>query len=197
MATYKSIRYNIDYAGKAGSLMPLLTFTSDGSDATADFTSGIDSTYDEYLFIFNNIHPGTDNVFLSFNGSDDTSSHSYDITKTTTFFRAYHNEGDGTTLLGYTTGSDLAESTAFQVLEDGNSNDNDHGSSGFLYLFNPSSTTFVKHFMARISSTSAGDFALQSFTAGYFNTTAAITALQFKMSSGEIQGGTIQMFGVI
>jgi hypothetical protein len=196
MATYKSIRYNVDYQGKAGSLMPLSLFTSDGSDATADFTSKIDSTYDEYLFIFNSIHPQTDNVFLSFNGSDDTSSHSYDITKTTTFFRAYNNEGDDTTILGYATGSDLAESTAFQVLEDGNSNDSDHASSGFLYLFNPSSTTFVKHFIARMSSTSAGDFALQNFTAGYFNTTAAITALQFKFSSGEIQAGTIGMFGV-
>ena len=207
MATYASIKHNFTppaattSAQVGAGAMTLITSVDASSSATISFVDSasdvvLDNTYKTYVFKYVSAHPGTDNVFLSFNGSDDTSSHSYDITKTTTFFRAYHNEADGTTLLGYTTGSDLAQSTAFQVLEDGNSNDNDHASSGFLYLFNPSSTTFVKHFIARMSSTSAGDFALESFTAGYFNTTAAITAIQFKFSSGNIDAGTFKLYGI-
>jgi len=194
MASYKSIAYDQVLAN--ASAMVLLQEQTASSSATISFTKGIDSTYKEYIFAYVNAHPATDNVFLSFNGSDDASSHSYDIAKQTSFFRAYNNEGDSATILGEATGSDLALGTGFQYLEDGNSNDNDHASAGFLHLFSPSNTTFVKHFIAKTASTSAGDFALSNFIAGYFNTTAAITAIQFKFSSGNIDVGTFKLYGV-
>ena len=196
MATYQSIRYNVDYQGNAGSLMPLSLFTSDGSDATASFTSGIDSTYDEYLFIFNNIHPETDNTNFSFQVDTGTNT-SYNQTMTTTFFRAVLSEADDSPSLAYVTSQDQAQGTAFQILLAGIGNDNDQSGSGFLHLYNPSSSTSVKNFIARGNSLIASDQTYDNFVAGYINTTTAITRVQFKMSSDEIQGGTIGMFGVI
>jgi hypothetical protein len=196
MATYQSIRYNVDYGGKAGSLMPLSLFTSDGSDATADFTSGIDSTYSEYLFIFNNIHPETNNTNFSFQASIDSGSN-YNVTTTNTLFHAFHYEDNsGTPYIAYDTSRDLAQSTSFTVLIDSLGTDNDQNASGYLRLFNPSSITFVKHFIANSVTNTQNDGAINCFAAGYFNTTSAVDAIQFKMSSGEIQGGTIGMFGV-
>jgi hypothetical protein len=177
-------------------LVLLSTFTSDGSDATASFTSGIDSTYKEYMFVFNNIHPQTDYATLLFNGSTDGGSN-YNVTKTTTFFQAYHDEGDSATTLDYTTTTDLAQSTAFQNLGYGLGNDNDENASGILKLYNPSSTTHVKHFVSRINMNEYSGFSVDYNVAGYLNTTSAIDAIQFKMSSGEIQGGTIDLFGVV
>jgi len=196
MATYQSIRYNVDYQGKAGSLMPLLLFTSDGSDATADFTSKIDSTYDEYLFIFNDIHPETNDKAFQWqvNASGESG---YNETITSSAFRALHDEGDATTSLEYSGGSDKAQGTSYQVLIDGIGNDNDQTCSGLLRLYNPSSTTFVKHFVSQMHKSHHSDYAQIYFIAGYINTTTAIDDIQFKMSSGEIQAGTIQMFGVI
>lgn len=194
MATYNAIKYNVDYGGFAGSLIPIAVFTSDGSDATATFTSGIDSTYDTYLFIFNNIHPQTDNTTFGFNGSIDSGSN-YNVTKTTTFFRASHEENDSSAALSYQTGKDIASGTGFQQLAQSLSGDNDGNVSGKLWLFSPSSTTFVKHFSATMNETHGGDITMHNHVAGYFNTASAIDAVQFKMASGEIQGGTIQMFG--
>ena len=197
MATYQSIRYNVDYQGNAGSLMPLLLFTSGGSDATADFTSKIDSTYDSYLFIYNNIHPETDNTNLSFQASTDSGSN-YNVTTTNTLFHAFHYEDDsGTPYVAQDTSRDLAQSTSFTVLIDSVGADNDQNASGYLHLFNPSSTTFVKHFISNAVTNTQNDGAINCFAAGYFNTTSAIDAIQFKMSADEIQGGTIGMFGVI
>jgi len=198
MATYQSIRYNVDYGGKAGVLMPLALFTSGGSDATADFTSGIDSTYDEYLFIFNNIHPSLNNgnYPFQFNMSVDSGSN-YNVTKTSTHFRALHNEDDNAASIAYETGHDEAQATGFQDIGINIGGDDDECVSGTLTLFNPSSTTFVKHFIARLSPYEVSDRAFDCFAAGYGNTTSAVDAVQFKMSSGEIQGGTIGMFGVI
>tara|TARA_R100001530_G_scaffold25686_1_gene20740 strand:+ start:238 stop:828 length:591 start_codon:yes stop_codon:yes gene_type:complete len=196
MATYQSIRYNVDYQGNAGSLMPLLLFTSDGSDATADFTSKIDSTYDEYLFIFNNIHPETDNTIFGFNGSIDGGSN-YNVTKTTTSVDVFHTEDDSTLGPRYNTSHDIAQGTGVQSLLRDIGNANDESASGYLYIFNPSSTTFVKHFISEGNSYQWQNISVHQFYAGYFNTTSAIDAIQFSMSSGEIQGGTIGMFGVI
>ena len=195
MATYQSIRYNVDYAGKAGSLMPLLLFTSDGSDATASFASGIDSTYKEYLFIYNNIHPETDGQFFTVNLRDGSTA--YDASKTTTHFTAEHDEADSATGFEYKTGSDLANGTGIQRITDNVGNGNDECCSGLFRLYSPSSTTFVKHFMGVSNTYQNSDYSVNAFVGGYANTTSAIDGVQFKFASGEIQGGTIGMFGVI
>jgi len=178
-------------------LVLISTFTSDGSDATASFTSGIDSTYKEYMFVFNNIHPESGN-FFEFNVSADGGSN-YNVTKTTTISVAAHNEGGSDTALTYRTAQDLAQSTDFQKLSSyGNTGaENDECISGIIKLYNPSSTTFVKHFMATTNTYDATNYSINSFIAGYFNTTSAINAVQFKFVSGEIQGGTIDLFGVV
>jgi len=194
MATYKSIRYNVDYQGNAGSLMPLSLFTSDGSDATASFTSKIDSTYDSYLFIFNSIHPETDAQRFSFNVSTDTGSN-YNIAKTTTQFTSYHTEAGGSEL-AYATADDLAQGTGVQYLTAGVGNGSDECCSGCLRLFNPSSTTFVKHFVSHVHHYHKDNIADSIFAAGYVSTTSAVDAIQFSFASGEIQAGTIGMFGV-
>ena len=183
-------------SGGGGAWNLIQTITSDGSDASISFTSGIDSTYDEYVFVFNNIHPETDEVDFHFNGSSDGGS-AYDVTKTTTFFNASHYENDASTELAYKTGDDLAQSTSYQSLTRTNlGNDNDQSFSGMLYLFDPSNTTFVKHFMAVDNHCHATDLSLNDFVAGYFNTTSAIDAMDFKMSADEIQGGSISMYGI-
>jgi len=194
MADYTAIKYNVPFS-KAGSLKLITTFTSDGSDDNATFASGIDSTYKEYLFIFNSIHPETNGVYFQVNFRDGSTN--YDATKTTTYFRAYHDEGDTATSLEYTTGGDLAQATGNQRISDDLGNGNDECCSGYLHLFNPSSTTFVKHFIARSNTYHSSDYSVDVYTAGYCNVTAAIDGVQFAMSSGEIQGGTIQMFGVL
>jgi len=179
-------------------LVLISTFTSDGSDATASFTSGINSTYKEYLFIFNNLHPSAE-TNLQFNGSSDTGSN-YNVTKTTTFFQTRHDEDDSPTQLAYETGKDLAQGTGFKQLVPYVGTGNDESVSGFLKLYNPSSTTFVKHFIAQTNgygTDGSNESCYGGFAAGYFNTTSAIDAIQFKMASGEIQGGTIDLFGVV
>ena len=192
MSVYNAIKYD---PINAGSLTLISTFTSDGSDATASFTSGIDSTYKEYLFIFNNIHPETDDTNFQVNFSIDSGSN-YNVAKTTTYFRAIHNESDATALLEYEAANDLAQGTGFHTIIDDLGSDNDQACGGFLRLFNPSSTTFVKHFMTTVAVSQSADYAMNLFTAGYGNTTSAIDAVQFKQSSGEIQAGTIGLFGV-
>ena len=180
-----------------GDMVLISSATASGS-ASIDFTSGIDSTYKEYIFKFYNIHPANDDKHFLFNGSDDTSSHSYDITKTTSSFAAYHNEGGSDAALAYQNGGDLAQSTDFQPLSIGDKmgNDNDQGLSGFLHLFDPSNTTFVKHFLAQTSIAGASNYHSNAFFAGYFNTTSAITAIQFKAETGNIDSGIIKLYGV-
>ena len=175
--------------------MVLISEQTASSSASISFTSGIDSTYPIYKFEFINIHPATDNTEFQFNGSDDDSSHSYDVTKTTTFFRAYHDEGDSATALEYQTGKDLAQGTGFQTLAE-YGNDNDQSTSGELYLFNPSSTTFVKHFMSNFNFSNGSNYSMNTYCAGYFNDTDDITAIQFKSSSGNIDAGTIKLYGI-
>ena len=182
-------------AGDVGGSLVLISEQTASSSANISFTSGIDSTYKEYVFKFINIHPASNDVDLTFNGSADTGSN-YNVTKTTTFFHAYHDEADNNTALGYDTSPDLAQSTAFQVIHQGVGNNNDNCSVGFLHLFNPSDTTFVKHFIITSNRLSSGGFSVNTYVAGYFNTTSAIDAIQFKMSSGNIDSGTIKMYGV-
>ena len=165
------------------------------SSATVSFTSGIDSTYDKYCFIFNNIHAATDNQLFHFNGSSDTGSN-YNVSKTTTFWRAYHAEDDSSGI-GYDTGGDLANGTGFQVLNgDGLGIDNDQNTTGYLCIYNPASTTFVKHFMSVFNNMTPDDYLQNTYVSGYFNTTSAVDAIQFKMASGNIDAGTITLYGI-
>ena len=176
--------------------IPTLISTSTASNASSvAITSGIDSTYDEYMFVFTDIGPATNSVNFTFNGSDDTSSHSYDITKTTTGFNAYHNEGGSSAALSYDSTNDIAEGTGYLGLGIAIGNGADESLAGILHLFSPASTTYVTHFYARTNIYHASDFTEERYLAGYFNATAAITALDFKMSSGNFDG-VIQMFGI-
>ncbi len=183
-------------SGVTGSSLVLLETQTASSSATVSFTSNIDSTYKEYIFKFIDIHPATDNVDFTFNMSTDGGSN-YNVTKTTTAFYAYHKEDGSEANMAYTSGEDLAQSTAFQPLNSNLGNGNDECFSGTLTLFNPSSTTFVKHFINNTSSYDQGDYAVQWYFAGYGNTTSAVDAIQFKMSSGNIDSGTIKMYGVV
>jgi len=184
----------------AGSMVFIKKLTSDGSDDTLSFVNGtsdvvLDSTYKEYMFIFNNIHPETDNAFFTFNLSVDAGSN-YNVTKTTTFFTAYHDEADTATALAYDGDRDLAQSTDFQNININTGNANDECVSGSMTLFNPSSTTFVKHFISRAASYNGYNYINDYLVAGYGNTTSAVDAVQFKMSSDEIQAGTITLYGI-
>lgn len=176
-----------------GSLTLISTHTA-SNDASISITSNIDSTYDSYVFKFIDIHPETDNVNFSFQTSTNSGS-SYGVTVTTTYFRAQHNESDSNTSLTYLTTDDLAQSTNFITISEDVGADNDQAVSGTLQIFNPSNTTFVKHFLNNFSGNQFNDFSFNEFMAGYFNTTSAIDAIQFKMSSGNMNG-TIKMYGV-
>ena len=164
------------------------------SSSSVNITSGIDSTYKEYIFIFNNIHPATDGTHFNFqattNGSD------FNVTTTSTTFEAYNNETSGQTSLYYDSNKDHAQDTGYINLVDNIGSDNDQSVSGFLHLFDPSNTTFVKHFLFTSQRLSSNDFSANDFTSGYFNTTTAITGLSFKYESGNIDSGTITMYGV-
>ena len=169
--------------------------TTASSSSTVSITSGIDSTYKEYIFIFNNIHASADGENLQFNLSIDGGSN-YNVTKTDSVFRAYHAEGGGSQGLDYQTTLDVAQSTGFATLNTGLGNANDENLSGFLHLFDPSNTTFVKHYISRTSNLHDSELAIDFFSAGYGNTTSAVNAIQFKMASGNIDSGTIDLYGV-
>jgi len=180
-----------------GGALNLITTQTASSSATIDFTSGIDSTYKEYVFKFINIHPADVSEF-QFNLSADSGSN-YNVTKTTTFFRPTHRENGADGGISYRAPADLAQGTGFQSLTQALGDtavDNDASASGYLHLFNPSSTTFVKHFIAEVQHMHNNDYSMDVFVAGYGNTTSAIDAVQFKASSGNIDSGTIKMYGV-
>jgi hypothetical protein len=163
--------------------------------SSVSITSGIDSTYKEYIFMFNNIHPSNDSGQFQFNFSTDGGSN-YNVTKTSAMFRAYHYENDAHTGLGYEAGGDLAQSTNYQWFYEAIGNDNDQSGAGFLHLFSPSDTTFVKHYISNMQYYGNGDFSMSTFIGGYANTTSAINAIDFKMSAGTFDSGTIDMYGV-
>ena len=197
MATYASIKYDMDlssHATGAGALTLLSTQTA-SSSATISFTSGIDSTYKEYIFKFYDIHPSNDGEEFTFQADTGTNT-SYNQTITSTYFLAEHNEAGTSTGLTYQTSRDLAQATSFQHFGVDTGNDNDQASSGFLHIFDPSSTTFVKHFMGTLQQAHQNDLSLVGYVAGYWNTTTAITRVQFKMSSGTIDAGVIKLYGV-
>ena len=175
-----------------------ITFISSqtaSASSSISFTSGITSTYKAYKFVFVNIHPATDDVQLTFNLSTDSGSN-YNVTKTTTAFISAHDEADTSTTLAYRTGQDLAQSTAFQTLNNSIGNGADESTSGTLTLFNPSSTTYVKHFIANMNEYFPTNQSINTYTAGYGNTTSAVNAVRFAMSSGNIDDGKIYLYGI-
>ena len=170
------------------------------SSATLSFVDGssdvvLDNTYKEYLFTFNNMHPATDNADLMINFSIDSGSN-YNVAKTTTHFRALHNEGGSESSLAYDSSNDMAQGTGDLNIILNIGNGNDECASGYLHLFNPSSTTFVKHFMANLNRYDAANFSVNQYTAGYANTTSAIDAVKFQMDTGNIDAGDICLYGI-
>ena len=184
----------------SGSLILIKTLTA-SSSATLSFVHGtdgvvLDSTYPIYRFEFINIHPSVSGKAFVFNVSIDSGSN-YNIAKTSSFFRAYHGEGGAGGVLGYESGSDLAQGTGNQRLtEELIGNGNDECAAGTMNFFNPSSTTFVKHFIATMSAYHEADYQVESFIAGYANTTSAVNAIRFQMSSGNIDSGKIKLYGI-
>ena len=166
------------------------------SSSSINITSGINSTYKEYIFVFNNIHPASDGVSFQFNGSIDGGSN-YNATKTTTYFFSYQDEDANPAALAYVGSMDHAQATGDQILIENIGNDNDQSGTGYLHLFEPSSTTFAKHFISTTSDYASYNYAQNTFVGGYFNTTSAIDAITFKFSSGNIDSGTIDMYGVL
>ena len=177
-----------------GGLRLLSTLTA-SSSATLDFTSGLTSTYDHYIFKFIDIHPATDGAAFSFQADTGTNT-SYNQNITSTFFRSVLSEADDTPSLAYVPDNDLAGATSFQVLANGTGNGNDECLAGTLTIFSPASTVLVKHFAATANELIASDQTYNLFCAGYFNQTTALTRVRFKMSSGNIASGTIKLYGV-
>jgi len=174
-----------------------LTASSSSALSFVDGSSDVvlDNTYKEYIFTFKHLHLSSNTASIFFNGSIDSGSN-YNVTKTTTNFEANHNEGDTNSQVAYKTARDLAQSTSDQIISNEPGNDNDQCMSGYMHLFNPSSTTFVKHFVLKQNSTYKGDYTVNVFIGGYFNTTSAIDAITFKPDSGTIDAGDICLYGI-
>ena len=199
MANYHDIRYNFAIPSDAnvGAMTLIKTLTA-SSDSDLSFVNGssdvvLDGTYRTYVFKFINIHPATNDVDFEVGFRDGSTA--YDATKTDTYFVAYHSEGDATGLT-YDGGEDVAQGTGFTPLNHSTGTDNDQGVSGEMWLFSPSSTTYVKHYMSRVNNYHAADYSFDVYKSGYCNVTAAIDAVQFKMGSGNIDAGTIKLYGI-
>ena len=175
-----------------GGSMTFISKATASASASIEFTLG---DLKEYKFFFVNMHPATNAVSFTFNGSTDAGSN-YNVIKTTTFFHSYQNEAGTDSGLGYQPFQDLAQSTSFQPISKSTGNGADESASGTLTLFNPSSTTYVKHFISNSSEYSGANENFNDFLAGYFNTTSAVNAIRFQMSSGNIDSGEILLFGV-
>jgi len=184
-------------AVEGGNMVLLSTQTASGSSSIS-FTTGIDSTYKEYMFIFNNIHPSTNagkfRLILSTDGGS-----SYGVATTTNFFEALVDESGSAATVRYENGDHVALSTSAFPISTGIGSDNDECLSGFLHLFEPSSSTFAKHFLTstNLANGSGTTYTVSTRVGGYVNTTSAINAVQFSLSLGNIDAGTIQMFGIL
>ena len=202
-AASKALRFNSSANGFAtispGSMTHIKTLTA-SSSANLSFVNGssdvvLDSTYPVYLFKFINLHPATNDYHFMLNFSIDSGSN-YNVTKTTTYFRARHKEDDNTAELGYSSGFDITQGTGDVHIFDSVSTNNDASWSGEMYLFNPSSTTFVKHFTSRIQGMSNSPLSNDVYSAGYANTTSAVNGVKFLVNSGNIDAGTIKLYGI-
>lgn len=183
----------------SGALVPIKTLTASGSSSLS-FVNGssdvvLDSTYPIYVLKFINIHAGTHAADFTFNGSTDGGSN-YNVSKTTTTYYGYHNEGDSASGVAYDAGHDIANGTGYcQIGGDAMGTDNDQSCSGTMFLFNPSSTTFSKTFMVTMNTLTEADYSVNEYTGGYCNTTSAINAIDFKMTSGTFDG-KIKLYGI-
>ena len=182
-------------SGVSAKSMILLATETASSSSTVTFASNIDDTYKEYVFKFIDIHGSNDDTFFQVNFRDGGSS--YDATKTSTIFRAYHFEDGTGAALAYQEDHDVAQGTGVVKLVQGCGNDNDMCTAGTLTLYDPSNTTFVKHFVARTNTIHASDRTYEWHVAGYCNVTAAIDGVQFSFADGTIDSGTIKMYGVV
>ena len=199
MANYKDIRYNFALPSNAevGSMTLIKTITA-SSDSTVSFIHGssdvvFDSTYPIYMFKWINTHHATADKELCFQGTTDGSN--FNVTMTSTYFYAYQTEGDSNAL-SYDTARDQAQGTGFQNITLPVRTDNDSGASGEMFIFEPSSTTFVKHFISRSAGMGEDAYAQDVNVAGYLNTTSAITGIQFKAESGNLDSGTFKLYGI-
>ena len=188
---------SVSAAKGALTLIKTLTASSSGTLSFVHGTSSVvlDGTYKEYVFKFIDIHGETNSKEITFQGSTNSGS-SYGLTITSSAYVAYHNEAGNSAVLEYGSNSDQAQATGFQMISGNAGNGNDESISGTLHLFDPSNTTFVKHFIARSNCYNANDYSQDFYAAGYFNTTSAIDAIQFKMVSGNIDAGTIKLYGI-
>jgi hypothetical protein len=195
--TNSSVSAVTSFANASAGTLTLLSTQTASASATISFTTGLDSTYDEYQFKFINCRPSSDSNTFQFQGSTNGGS-TYATTITSTFFKALANEANTSAALEYVANSDLAQGTGFQCINELNDLgfDADQSISGTLTLFNPSSTTYVKHFISTTNYCHQGDYTVNGFMAGYFNTTSAINAIQFKMASNNIADGIIKLYGV-
>jgi hypothetical protein len=187
------------FSASLGSMVLIKTLTASTS-ATLSFVNGassvvLDSTYPIYVFKFYNIHPATDNVQFRHNASTDAGSN-YNLAKTNTMFEGEHAENDDSPTLNYVTGHDIANSTAVAEITYNIGNDNDQCISGEMWLYNPSSATYVKNFHTVVSNTHNGNYEKNTYTSGYYNTASDIDAVQFTFSSGNIDAGTIKLYGI-
>jgi hypothetical protein len=186
-------------SGIATGAMTLIKTLTASNSANLTFLHGssdvvFDSTYKEYIFKIINSHPIANPGIISFQATTDGTN--YNTAVTSTYFRAFHNEAGNSTALQYAAGFDQAQGTAVINLDSGSGSGNHEASSGTLTIFNPADTTFVKHFIGQVSDENDGDFNHNVFTAGYFNTTSALTGIRFQLDSGNIDSGTIKMYGV-
>ena len=188
----------LEFTGVLPESHTLIATATASSSATLEFTSGIDSTYDAYEFRFTNMHPASDGVRIAFqvNASDDTGGGFDTSLFTSTAISAYHSEADGTPALNYAGAQDQAQGAGYQLLSTECGFDNDQAVSGVLTLYDPSSTTFVKHFTSTVQGIEASDLSQVYYMAGYINQTLAIPEISFKFSSGNIDAGVIKMYGI-
>ena len=194
MATYNAIKYNVDYAGKAGSLVPI-SDTTISSDSNVVLT--IDGTYDEHFIIFNAVHPPSSNENFGVNFRSTGSSGNFDVGKQTGFYRCTQEENGSGHTFAYQSGKDLAgNSSSDQEIGSSLGNSAHDSISGYMSIFNAGSTTFQKSFFIVADETHGGNIQIMSFVSGYVRTTDALTGIRFRMSSGNLDSGSFQLFGV-
>ena len=194
MATYNAIKYNVDYAGKAGSLVPI-SDTTISSDSNVVLT--IDGTYDEHFIIFNAVHPASSNENFGVNFRSTGSSGNFNVGKQTGFYRCTQEENGSGHTFAYQSGKDLAgNSSSDQEIGSSLGNSAHDSISGYMSIFNAGSTTFQKSFFIVADETHGGNIQIMSFVSGYVRTTDALTGIRFQMSSGNLDSGSIQLFGV-
>ena len=187
------------FSASLGSMVHIKTITISSNTNTANFIHGtsdvvFDSTYPIYVFEIINIHPASDNVRCGYNFTTDGSN--FNVTKTTTFFNTYNFESGAGSALEYQPSQDLAQDTGLASFAPAVGNGNDESASAELTIFNPSSTTFVKHFMSRCMGVESRDIAQDNFVGGYANTTSALTGVRFQFFSGDIGSAKIKLYGI-